>query len=410
MLSEQNFKTLVSHIGENLQKVENRNDLIQFINWLEPYKGLLEQLNRIEELEQSQKFKIDADLLEIPTTSASIESSESEISHELIQPEQTLVTETLEETTKEQEPMEELPQPKTEVVEPSSMIGKEFVFIQYINGGILEGLNYRITENLAYRLQLKNGYRLRILEHIGTFSDGTPRYMFEVSDKTVLFDNRIKVVEQAIVEVENNRYFISRTIAAPIRHKGKQVKLYLREKDIERYHINEGAIINGRFYTNNLASFTVTWRYYTNSVNTVTPIEKARLLQRQNQKKKDSTHIGPSMLDRINKTLLIGKKMVIVGLESRMNDFKNILAHPNNENLNIVHLTGDEREAVLRSEVKNADVVLLSTKENSHDATISAAAICKDYDVPVTSTDADGLYSLLLCAIGLLERSERLIN
>ena len=411
MLTEQYYvQALVNRIGENLEKVKDRNDLIQFVTWLEPYKGLMEQLNKIDEVEQSLTLVNNTSPL-VQSTSTSTSTTPKQAT-ELITPSSETTQSETEDIQSDSElfinTINAIEEP-TESEENRTMIGKVFPFTLWASGGILEDIQYRLPEDMVRRMQLKNGYKLRIIEKLDNFPDGNPRYAFEVAEEIEVIHERLREITQAIVEARGNHLFIRKTVTSPITLLGRQVELPLRELDAERFHISEGDIINGRFYTNNLTSFRITWKYPIESEEVVTPVEKARLLQRQTQKK-NNTNVGPSMLDRIDKSVLIGKKVIIVGLEGRMNDFNSVLAHPNNRKLNVVHLTGDESEAVLRREIKDSDVVLLSTKENSHDATILGHAICKDLNVPVTSTDADGLYSILISAIELLNRCEQMVN
>ncbi|MES9681671.1 DUF2325 domain-containing protein [Gottfriedia acidiceleris] len=275
-----------------------------------------------------------------------------------------------------------------------------FKFAKKASGGVIEGLNYPLPEELVRTLTLENGNIITITGIKGTFLDGSPIYEFDVTDRTIVPNPDLAEVSRGIVEEISGRLVITGTDKGTIRVDDAPACLYINDKDARQFKIEKGDIIDGRFYTNNVTnSFRVSLKHDTDKVDN-TSIEAKKLLHRQNNI--TETESGTSMIDRLDKTPFLDKKILLVGLESRINDFK--LALYKTDEFEFVHLTGDEHKQRIRAQILKADYVVIPTQETSHDCSKYVASICNEYHIPCTSTNADGLFGVLMDVKDLIEK------
>lgn len=143
-----------------------------------------------------------------------------------------------------------------------------------------------------------------------------------------------------IVEEIGSRLVVTSTNSGAIFVNESPACLYINEKDANRFKISKGDVIDGRFYTNNITnSFRATYKYDTEEIEQTASIESKRLVHRQNNA--TESELGFSMIDRLDKNLF-WTKILLVGLEGRMNNFKDSLDGV--EEIQLTHLTGDEHK------------------------------------------------------------------
>src|SRR5699024_10056470 len=130
--------------------------------------------------------------------------------------------------------------------------------------------------------------------------------------------------------------------------------------------------------------------------------EKRKLEYRQSTK--TETTNGFSMIDRLNKKPLTNKKILLIGLSSRVNDFSSYI--DKTFEVDMQHLTGDEHKQRIRAQILKSDYVLISTHENSHDTSTFVAKICNDNNIPFKSTHSTGFSGVLLDAINLIKTTD----
>lgn len=288
-----------------------------------------------------------------------------------------------------------------EVVEDTYPIGHTFTFLKKAFGGVIDGMNYPIPEELVRVLSLENENKIEITGIKGHFSDGSPIYEFDIIDRTNNPNPDLAEIKQGIVQEIAGRLVVTDTTAGTIRVNDVPASLFISDKDANRFKITKGDIIDGRFYTNNVTnSFRATYKYKTDEIEKQTSIESKRLLHRQNNVVESES--GFSMIDRLDKTPFLGKKMLLVGLGSRENDFKSSL--DKTEEIQLTHLSGDEHKQRIRAQILKADYVVIPTQENSHDTSKYVASICNEYHIPCTSTKADGLFGVLMDLKELIEK------
>lgn len=299
------------------------------------------------------------------------------------------------------EPETTCTEPETEEPVAEYPIGHTFTFAKKAYGGVLEELSYPIPEDLVRGLELENKNILRITSIKGLFPDKTPIYEVEVVDRTETPNPDLADIKQGIVEKHGSRLVVTKTTNGPIVFNDSPTRLIISDKDKHRLKIQEGDIINGRFYTNNLSgSFRATYKYSTHVSTMSKPVEAKRLLHRQNNSVE--TECGPSMIDQLDKTPFLNTRILLVGLASRMNDFTQMLGKTNE--IDFVHLSGDDHKAKTRAQILKADIVLIATVENSHDTSTYVADICNQYNIPCRSTHEDGLSGVLRDAKSLIEK------
>lgn len=382
------FEEIKAEVANKIISIHSPEDFIKFYEWLEPHKIMVEQINKLQDmsLEFSSETSLETSVDNLNET-IDVESSENAL-HTDDEQGVTPLPDTAEETKEEE----------------SYPIGREFPFIKKAFGGIIEGLDYALHEDYVRSMQLENEYKVKITGIKGQFQNRNPKYSFIVSDKSTRKDNPLlSEVEQGIVELVGKRYVVTKTTTGSICINENPAALYIKEDDVRRFDIQAGDIINGRFYTNNITnSFRVTYKY--DIVNDSQPsVEGLRLTYRQNNKEDDKDS-GLAMLDRLDTTPFRNQNILLIGLASRKSDFKDMLR--DNVDINLNHLTGDEHKASIQSQIMKADIVLISTRENSHDSSKYVASICNEQDIPFTSTHADGLFGVLQAAKEQLDLSK----
>lgn len=201
-------------------------------------------------------------------------------------------------------------------------IGGIFSFNKLASGGIIKELSYPIPEELVRNLQLENGNKVKITgikEHSNNYS---AKYEFEIIDRTEVPNPLLVTIEHGIVDEVAGRLVVMESASGAIRIDENPVTLYINEKDA-RKGIRKGDIVNGRFYTNNVTnSFRVSYKHNIESVSVISD-ERKKLQHRQSII--SPTETGNSMIASIDKTPFLGKKILLVGLRSRVSDFKQYL-------------------------------------------------------------------------------------
>ena len=366
MYTEKMFDEIKSVMLDELKKV-TLNDFPRYLEWVEKHHIMINQLIDIE------KFNVEfrTEVVEI-IKDDKLNNNDDEVL-------------------------------ESEFAEPYP-IGRTFTILKKAYGGVIDGLNYPIPEELMRTRMIENGYKIQIIGIKGTFTDGSPRYEFEIVEEEKVDNPQLREVLQGVVEFSRGRYIVSKTAdGRSIRVDEDDAILYVNDKDTAKYRIREGDIINGRFYSNNITStFRVTYKYDIEETTSIKTVEERRLTHRQNNPTESEQ--GLSMIDRLDTTPFLNKKIVLVGLESRMNDFKKSLQKA--PEIELVHFSGDEHKSTIKSQLRKANYVLLSTKEASHDVTYYCAEVCNELGVPCTSVHGDGLFSVLTDCKKLIDQTD----
>lgn len=359
MYTDNIFKELKSKIVQEFNAINTLKEFNRYAEWAKPHYELLKQLAEIEALSSESKQEIN---------------------------------ETVDTVTKKEETNEKSKVEDTSVDEYP--IGQTFKFLKKAFGGVIDGLNYPITEELVRILHLENENKVKITRIKGHYQDGSPIYDFTIIDRNNIPNPLLFEVNQGVVKRIGSRFVVTNTVSTgTIKVEDSPAALYINDKDSARFKIVDGDIVDGRFYTNNIVnSFRVTYKYDTAEEAYISSIESRKLSHRQSNQSVQ-TESGNSMIERLDKTPFLGKKILLVGLASRVNDFK--LSLVKTDDIEMVHLTGDEHKARIRAQILKADIVLLSTQENSHDATKYVASLCNDKNIPFKSTSGDGLFGIL---------------
>lgn len=284
-------------------------------------------------------------------------------------------------------------------------IGRIFTISKKASGAVISELSYPIPEVIVREMGIENGNKVKITGLKCFFENGDPKWNFEIVDNTSTPAPGLLEINQGIVSKVGHTFIVNETISDNIIFvNDSPATLYINEVDSLKYNIKEGDIIDGRFYENNVVgSFRITYKYEVEESTSIRSVESRKLQYRKNNNIK--TEAGTSMLERLDKQALLNHHIVLVGLESRKNDFSNNLKGFNE--VKLTHLTGDESKTSIFSTLEKADYVLISTFENSHDASKYVAKACKGLDVPCTHTHSDGLYGILNDAIELINCAKK---
>lgn len=360
MYRDKVFEEIRNELITKFQQIDF-HEFPKFHEWATPHYKILEQLAELNRLEITVKPEIfEDDNLENDLESNSIPIEENN-----------------------------LPYP----------IGHVFTVDKKAFGAVLSELNYPLPEALIRDMGIENGNKVKIIGHKGNFHSGAPRWDMEIVDHASIPVPGLIEVFQGIVKKISHTLVVNQTVGGgSIWVNDSPATLYINESDKSRYDIKEGDIIDGRFYENNVTgSFRVTYKHDIEEAAQSQSIESRRLHYRKNNSME--TEAGINMLERLDKQPLLNRNIVLVGLEGRKNDFSSNLK---GSNIQLTHLTGDEKKTSIRSTLKKADYVLISTFENSHDASKFTAKTCKELNVPCTHTHADGLHGVLMDALELI--------
>ncbi|MFE4029263.1 hypothetical protein ACFX4N_24235 [Priestia sp. YIM B13551] len=369
---ERVFKEIKSEMIKSLEELQ-LTDFAKHYDWMQSHYKIIEQLAELKDLEYRTK-------------------TETEHTIEKIN---------VEETKAQQETQEKAEEIEEEDKEDDQYpVGHCVTFEKKAFGGILKEIGYLIPEEFVRKYSMENGNKIKITNIKGTFAGGNPIYDFAVADRVIDPKPNLAEIKHGIVDMVGGRLVVSATTSGDIKIDESPVTLFISDKDANRLRVQKNDIIDGRFYTNNVTSFRVTYKYNTEQAESTASVESRKLQHRQNTQAE--TEPGFSMIERLDKTAFEGKKIVLVGLKSRMNDFRASLDKV--EEIDMVHLDGDEHKTRIRSRILKADIVILSTYENSHSTTKYVAALCNEFDIPCKSTSADGLFGVLRDAKQLIEQ------
>lgn len=376
MRSKTYIDTIIDEIKQQANAIQSKKDFFAFYQWMLAHQNFIDSLKELDNLP-----------LPLSNESLIIENSN---------------------------PITEIPNPvstadsreENNITSEKKVIGQTFSFFKKAFGGCIEELNYHLNEEIVRRYQIEHGNLILIKGIEGRFPDGKPRYSFEVVDRSTTINEKLQYVTQGIVENIDGQYVVRKTTFQNIQLEDKDIILNIQQRDVEKHQLQQGDIIDGRFYDNSINSFRITQKYdIENNAHTTTPIESSKLLRRKKYKESKKINESLSMLDRLDTHTLAGKRILLVGLASRKKDFQSMLAkYPH---IQLAHLTGDESTQSIRSAIAESDLVLINITENSHRATKLVTSICKEINVPVTSTSSDGLYMLLYSAKAFSEQIKR---
>ncbi|ARO21412.1 hypothetical protein B2J90_28775 (plasmid) [Bacillus tropicus] len=365
MYIDKMFEELKAKMVHELQQVTLSN-FNRYEEWAKPHYRIIEQLVELSKMSY-EGGSVEADVVLEPT--------------EVLAPEAIVV-----------EPVE---------VVDTYPVGHVFTFLKKAFGGVIEELKYPIPEELVRKLSMENENKVEVTGIKGQFQDGSPIYEFRIVDRKNVPNPSLAEIKMGIVEEISGRLVVTSTNNGAIFVNESPACLYINEKDAQRFKISKDDIIDGRFYTNNITnSFRATYKYNTDEIEQTTSVESKRLTYRQNNATESES--GFSMIDRLDKTPFLNKKILLVGLEGRMNDFKDSLNGV--EEIQLTHLTGDEHKQRIRSQILKSDYVIISTQENSHDASKYVAKVCNEFFVPCKSTSADGLFGVLMDVKELIDQ------
>lgn len=349
----------------------------EYFEWVKPHHQILKSLQEIHEMQNAQEPEIELD-------SPDDEPQTDELLPKSTKPD---VVNLFEEDEKLSRLEDSYPEPYP--------IGRVFPFRLRAFGGTIDELNYSIAEEFIREKGLRNGNLVKVVEKAGFFPSGDPRYLIALEDSSVEEENeQLGEIESGIVEEKGGRLFVQRTVNGRIKDKDENpVVLYIGDRDIARFKLKEGDVINGRFYHNNItATFRATYRHPIETVQAVPSIEERRLAYRSDTDDEDAEK-GLKALDRVDTTDLTDQKILLVGLAHAVTQFENALSEVGH--FQFTHLTGDEHKMRIRSQIIKATIVLISTVQNSHDTSKYVADVCNTHDIPFTSTHGTGITSIL---------------
>ena len=283
-------------------------------------------------------------------------------------------------------------------------IGHIFTIDKKALGAVISGLSYPIPEIMVRDMGIENGNKVKIIGHKGYFQDGSPKWEFEIVDFTSTPAPGLIEISQGIVKKISHTFIIDEVAGGgAIWVNDVPATLYINETDALKHNIQEGDIVDGRFYENNVTgSFRVTYKHEIEEMDFTQSVKPRKPQYRKNNT--DETEANTTMLERLDKQLFLNRHIVLVGLEGRRNDFAANLKGVNE--IQLTHLTGDESKATICSVLKKADYVLISTFENSHAASKLTAKTCKEFNIPCTYTHARGLFGVLMDASELIDHKE----
>lgn len=284
-------------------------------------------------------------------------------------------------------------------------IGELFTFAKLASGGVIQGINYPIPEELVKAMELENGNKVLIEGIKGFFDNGSPIYEFSVEDRTAIENNNLKEVEGAIVKSANDKLFIDETSNGVIKDSNDYpVCLYINARDEKKFGVEEGDIVKGRYYLNNIPnSFRVTHKYEMHEKGFLSNIKKEDLSEPL-EKEDDPLNI----LAEVDKKIFSKKRILLIGLADKVTDFETFINK--SENIDLFHLLGNEHKQRIRSQISKSDLVLISTKDTDHDLSYYVSTVCNKYDIQFVSTSSDNFKDIMLDAEKVLTNTPKPVS
>jgi len=184
----------------------------------------------------------------------------------------------------------------------------------------MPALGYYMAEEYSRSYGLENGNVVEVIRQKGNFANGNPIYDFKIVDHKVVNNPDMCEVSSGIVELAGGRLVVMKTVNGSIRVDENSVVLYIADNDQVKHSIQEGDIVDGRFYTNSItSSFRVTNKHDFVNMPSEPSVEEKRLSHRQANPAE--TEAGRKMIEELDLTPFDGVKILLVGLGTRMTDY-----------------------------------------------------------------------------------------
>ncbi|MGL4523187.1 MAG: DUF2325 domain-containing protein [Bacilli bacterium] len=285
------------------------------------------------------------------------------------------------------------------------IVGRRCKFRLTTRGGVLEGVSFYIPEAYARTRGLENGNTVEITSFDGWENETRPIFDFKIISTTTENNPNLIELKSCPVKKVAGRMYIEETQTGPIRVDDNFRVFYLENNDIDYFKIKEGDIIDARFYRENESTFKVCYKLpiQESGVQTI----ESKMLSHKGKDFATIEELTPRLIDRLELNLLESKQIVLIGLESRMSDFRNSLKH---YRFKFEHFAGEENRKRLKSAIIKADCILISTRETGHHASTFVASVAQEFNIPLSYTHGTGIFSVLTDTIELVKRSSSALS
>lgn len=281
---------------------------------------------------------------------------------------------------------------------------KTYIFERTTRGGVVKGLEngYFIPEVMVGHMELGHGDELRITRK--EENDEKNRYWFEIVSRGSGDNPRRQEYIGCEIEKEAGEYVVGKSYSGTIRLDEAPYSFIISPQDVNTFKIEEGDIVDIAFYKDNPSdTMKVIKKHYWDEeeVDVNGTVEQRKLRHASVRIPKSEISIDRDWA--VDKELFRGKRIFVVGVGSRKADYKPVLDELGAE---IKHATGDEHADTLSAMIEWCDVAAITTGELSHSASKYTVRECKKKNRCFSSTDVNGIQSLLLCIEDALKKRE----
>lgn len=274
-----------------------------------------------------------------------------------------------------------------------------YVFERKLRGGIFPDLQngYMIPEKMVRDIGLHHGDKVRISDAMQI--NGETRYKFDIAEKANIGDAPGRVqFDYCIVESDGARFVVSKCAAGDILVDGVKQTFTIPQRDAHAFNVKEGDLIDVAFYENNLDSLRLVYRH-----DTPPPVEYTSTVTKKPAAKKsvanDETEVERKF--PIDLDFMKSKHVVIVGSAYEKLKYQRMF---DMLSINLTHMSGDEGKVRLRTVIKKADVVVVTTQHVGHKGSVPTAELCKEYNIPMAAVDRNGPQYILMEAERVMKR------
>lgn len=275
-----------------------------------------------------------------------------------------------------------------------------YEFERKVRGGVVLGLEggYVIPEKMVRDMEVEHGDKLRII----SYKQGYPKnmYWFEIAEKNHKMNPKRMEYKYCKVEKDFGEHMIKSYHGGFIKVDEVPFQFIIDSNDVETFGLKEGDIVDIAYYLDNPASTMKVLYKYELHESVPTTVEQKKL---SHTTKKIATDVIEKKAV-VDVELFENKNILVVGGGSRHPEYEEAIKK---YGANVELATGDENKKMLSSMISKADAVAITIGECSHDASIYTVNTCKKMDKSFSSTDRNGIQSLLLCVEEALLRSDK---
>lgn len=263
--------------------------------------------------------------------------------------------------------------------EPKVLV--EGAFHKHVSGGNVK--DHNISEAIIRSMCLEDG---EVLKVINSPSGACPYTVERTGQKQEVKPSTLQIFNLAIVEKdEQERLFIQRTVNGELlSERTNQSTFYPNSRMITRHSLEEGNLVELRWFKNSPESMNVSWVYKQEEITPIQHSERTRIIK----KEKEPLSTAPIQNYAFD---LQGLKVLIVGGAPFWPNWKQTIEANNGELSTYDSKNKKPKREIYEARIAKADVVLFCQNMLSHGTYYMGKAISKKYNVPFTNFTSYGI-------------------